>query len=580
MKHIKSKSNFFKLLATFTFIMLPWLFALIYNVYYKKSPYQSKIILQNYNTDTVSGADHTKFAELQKDFKSPQEVTEACLSCHNNRGKEFMHTEHFQWLKNDSIPGRGNFQMGKKNVLNNFCIGVNSNEQLCSMCHAGYGYGNKDFDFTNQKNEDCLVCHDNTGTYKKSNPCKGPDLPGAGNPSPSVNLAKVAQHVGFPKRNNCISCHGVGGGGNNVKHGDLEMALNKCTRDIDVHMASADTSKDVKDNNMSCQECHKTSGHNIKGSLAMVSSSPNNGVSCTDCHSEKPHTDELLNNHYQQVACQTCHIPTYAKVNPTKIYWDWSSGGKMKDGKPLHYEKEITANDTICKYGDYILAKDLPNLKSRDNFENVKLEYDAKHGTAVFANNLKPEYIWSNSYYNHQFISDKITDTIHPLALNKPFGSYKDNLHPSDPKHPSKIIPVKIMRGKQIYDKENMNLIQPKLAGKIKGSGAYWVDFDWQASATEGMKYLNLPYSGKYSFIETESVWPINHMVAPKEKALSCTECHSHNSRLAGLTGFYLPGRDRSKIVDTGGVVLIILAFLAVLVHTIIRIVSKKKINH
>jgi len=573
MKYFKSKSGFIKLLATFIFIMLPWLFALIYNVYYKQSNIAPKIHLQNYSTDTLTGADHTKFAELQKDFKTPQEVTEACLTCHNNRGDEFMHTEHFQWMKKDSIPGRGVFEMGKKNILNNFCIGVNSNEQLCSMCHAGYGYGNKDFDFKNQNNEDCLVCHDNTGTYKKSNPCKGPNLPGAGNPSPSVKLSVVAQHVGAPTRGNCISCHGVGGGGNNVKHGDLEMALKKCSRDIDVHMAS----KDAKDNDMSCQKCHKTSNHNIKGSLAMVSSSPKNGVTCVECHSEKPHADELLNNHFRQVACQTCHIPTYAKLNPTKIYWDWSSGGQMKDGKPLHYEKEIGANDTICKYGDYILAKDLPNLKTRDNFENVKLEYDGKHGTAIFANNLKPEYIWSNGYYDHQFIEDKISDTIKPLELNKPFGSYSDNLHPSDPNHPSKIIPVKIMRGKQIYDKELMSLIQPKLAGKLKGSGAYWVDFDWEASATEGMKYLNLPYSGKYSFIENESVWPINHMVSPKEESLSCADCHSHNSRLNGLNNFYLPGRDYSEIVDNGGIILIVIALIAVLIHTTIRVLKRKK---
>ncbi|NPA44555.1 MAG: tetrathionate reductase family octaheme c-type cytochrome [Chlorobi bacterium] len=573
MAYFKSKSDFIKLLATFTFIMLPWLFALIYNVYYSKNDFAPKIHIQNYSTDTLTGADHTKFAELQKDFKTPQEVTEACLSCHNKRGEEFMHTEHFQWLKNDSIPGKGKLKMGKKNILNNFCIGINSNEQLCSMCHAGYGYGDKNFDFTNQNNEDCLVCHDNTGTYKKSNPCKGPNLPGAGNPSPSINLSLIAQHVGFPKKKNCVSCHAVGGGGNNVKHGDLEMALTKCTRDVDVHMAS----KGPNDNNMSCQKCHKTINHNIKGSLAMISGSPQNGVSCVDCHTEKPHTDNLLNDHFKQVACQTCHIPTYAKVNPTKIYWDWSSSGILKDGKPLHYEKEITGNDTICKYGDYILAKDLPNLKTRKDSSNIKLEYDAKHGTAIFANNLQPEYIWSNGYFDHQLISDKIKDTTKALKLNKPFGSYYDNIHPSDKNHPSKIIPVKIMRGKQIYDKENMSLIQPKLAGKVKGLGAYWVDFDWNASAKAGMDYLNLPYSGKYSFIETESFWPINHMVAPKEKSLSCTDCHSHNSRLSELTDFYLPGRDYSKVVDNSGVIIIILTFISVLIHMTIRIIKRKK---
>jgi len=574
MTYFKSKSSFIKLLATFLFVILPWLFALIYNVYYKKSDLTQKIYIQNYNKDTLTGADHSKFVELQKDFKSPEEVTEACLSCHNKRGEEFMHTEHFKWLKSDSIIGRGKFQMGKVNILNNFCIGVNSNEMLCSKCHAGYGYGDKEFKFDNENTEDCLACHDNTGTYKKSNPLKGPNLPGAGNPSPNVNLSMVAQHVGAPHKDNCLSCHAVGGGGNNVKHGDLEMALKKCSRDVDVHMAS----KNTEDNNMSCQKCHKSTNHNIKGSLAMISGTPENGVSCVECHSKAPHTNKLLNNHFRQVACQTCHIPTYAKVNHTKVYWDWSTGGKKKDGKIVSYKREISLDDTISNSGTIVLARDLKSIvKSRGKSETVEIEYDAKHGTGVFAKTIQPEYIWSNGYYDHHFITDKISDTLNPLELNKSFGSYYDNIHPVDIDHPAKIIPVKIMRGKQIFDKELMNLIQPKLASKKKGSGAYWKDFDWNASAKAGMDYLNLPYSGKYSFIETESIWPINHMVAPKEESLSCTECHSHDSRLNGLNDFYLPGRDFSEIVDKGGVVLIIIALIAVLIHMTIRIIKRKK---
>lgn len=93
----------------------------------------------------------------------------------------------------------------------------------------------------------------------------------------------------------------------------------------------------------------------------------------------------------------------------------------------------------------------------------------------------------------------------------------------------------------------------PKLFGK-KGSGAYWSEYDWKKSVAAGMSYAGLTFSGEHDFVETSYVFPTTHMVAPKESALSCSECHTRDgSRLAGLTGFYMPGRDRSKIIDYAG---------------------------
>ena len=77
--------------------------------------------------------------------------------------------------------------------------------------------------------------------------------------------------------------------------------------------------------------------------------------------------------------------------------------------------------------------------------------------------------------------------------------------------------------GKQIYDVENNYLIVPKLFGE----GGYWKTFDWNASSELGMKYIDLAYSGKHGFIETEMYWPINHMVVGGDQALACTSCHS-----------------------------------------------------
>ena len=114
-----------------------------------------------------------------------------------------------------------------------------------------------------------------------------------------------------------------------------------------------------------------------------------------------------------------------------------------------------------------------------------------------------------------------------------------------------------------------MNL---KLFAKNKGEGAYWMDFDYDKAAYLGMKYNERPYSGSYDFIKTEAYWPVNHMVSPKEKTLSCKECHSRNGRLAGLNDFYLTGRDYSSLIEFGGIGLIILSILVVIGHGLIRV--------
>jgi hypothetical protein len=61
-------------------------------------------------------------------------------------------------------------------------------------------------------------------------------------------------------------------------------------------------------------------------------------------------------------------------------------------------------------------------------------------------------------------------------------------------------------------------------------------------------------------------------MVAPKEKALSCTECHSKDGRLRLLSGFYMPGRDRSRIVDLLGILMVFGSVVVSLAHGAARI--------
>lgn len=470
--------------------------------------------------------DHSLFSQLRKKFTKPQQVTAACISCHNGRAREVMNSTHWNWERTEYIPGQGIRAIGKRNVLNNFCIGVSGNQQSCTRCHAGYGYSDASFDFSDSLNVDCLACHDNSGTYFKA-------TDGAGMPDPSVNLSFVAQHVGKPQRTNCGTCHFFGGGGNNVKHGDLEEALFDPTRDVDVHMASAGP-------DMQCVDCHSAQKHQMLGKMYSVSSMNRNRVQCESCHSAMPHQSDILNEHTYKVACQTCHIPLYAKVNPTKLHWDWSTAGRLKDGKP--YEEKDSAGTDI---------------------------YMSIKGSFVWGKELKPDYVWFNGTASHYLLGDTL-DPSKILDINTLHGSYDDP--------DSKIYPVKIHRAKQIYDTQNRYLIQPKLVEIKPGEGGFWKEFDWGRADEEGMKQVHLPYSGKYGFIETEMYWPINHMVSPKDQALRCTDCHTRDdSRLAEVGGFYMPARDYSPTVDHLGTGLLVLTLLGVLVHGGARILTGRK---
>lgn len=525
--HMKMK----KLVLTILVLSLPLLAIKAYSGDDGSDSTRIQVVNYVWKSDRIlsPSVDHSQFEILQQEFENAHDVTAACLECHNQRDQEVMATSHWRWQREEEIEGKGMVALGKKNVLNNFCVGVSGSEGTCTRCHIGYGWKDNTFDFDEPTNIDCLVCHDNSGIYKKGRGI-------AGYPDESVNLAYVARHVGPPKKENCGVCHFWGGGGNNVKHGDLEEAMLDCSREVDVHMTSAGE-------DMTCVDCHVTEKHRMAGKLYALSSENINRVTCEQCHSSKPHNDNIIDQHYLRVACQTCHIPVYAKVNATKMIWDWSTSGKLdENGQAMH------ENDA---YGNHA--------------------YMSIKGRFVWDDHVVPEYYWFNGMANHQLITDKI-DTI-PVQMNSLDGAYRDKGRFQKTNRPSKIWPVKVHRGKQIYDPVNMTLVQPKLWDLEDGAGAYWKDFDWTIAAERGMEYLGLPFSGEYDFVATEMYWPLSHQVSPKESSLQCIDCHTRSGgRLEKLDDFYLPGRDQDANIEVAGIILVIMAFAGITVHMLCRI--------
>ncbi len=424
-------------------------------------------------------------------FKDGPEVTRLCIECHEEAASDFVKTVHWTWSREQTVKGK-KVNFGKRNALNNFCIGLPGNWPRCTSCHAGYGWKDDSFDFAKTENIDCLVCHETTGTYKKFPAGAGhPVYEGEtkefpkGRPWKPVDLVKVAQSVGAPTRAACGSCHFYGGGGDHVKHGDLDGSLTNPTRDIDVHMGGKKP--------MACQDCHKTKNHLMKGEAVSVSvgAGPRR-MGCTDCHQSDTHKSSVLNKHVRKVSCQTCHIPTFAKERPTKVWWDWSTAGK-----DVHPD-------------------DIP----RDKY--CEKTYDKMKGTFRWEKDVVPAYLWYNGAIDRYIGGDRI-DPSREVRLTSPRGNRKDR--------DAKIFPFKIMRGKQAYDSGNNTIAYVNVFGP-PGSDAYWVKYDWNAAITAGMKAAGQSYSGEFGFVETSMAWPVNHMVVPKDKALKCVDCHSEKGRL------------------------------------------------
>lgn len=409
---------------------------------------------------------HTDHARLiNGTFADGPAVTRDCLRCHPNTARDVMHTSHWTWAGQQvKLPNGEVAQIGKLNLINNFCIHAGPNIEKCSSCHAGYGWRDHDyFKSAKENNVDCLVCHDQTGTYQKGL---------AGNPEAGVDLLLVARSVGRPTRKNCGECHFKGGGGDAVKHGDLDSSMFFPKERVDVHMGR---------HGFQCVDCHRTQNHVIPGSSMSVSTERRERVLCTDCHSSTPHHDDRLDTHTRTVACQTCHIPWMAIDAPTKMAWDWSAAGQDRPEDPHTY------------------------LKGKGSFQ--------------YAQNIRPEYAWYNGRAYRYLTGDKI-DPRHIVAINQPLGGS------SDPE--AKVWPFKVHRGKQVYDQQHLYLLTPRTYGK----DGYWEAFDWDLACRLGCETTGLAYSGTYDFVETVMYWPLSHMVQIKEKALQCMDCHGSQGRM------------------------------------------------
>ena len=451
-----------------------------------------------------STADHSKFEELKKQFTSGNEVTRACLSCHNQADAQLRATNHWMW----HVAGEEKFGKGGL-AVNNFCIASKKlGDKSCLDCHIGWDA---------QKGEvNCLVCHsqsemnwkeafEDIRSFTEEGDQESLDMVA----EIRAELEKSVSHIGRPGSKHCGSCHFYSGGDDGVKRGDMSSGLANPPRDIDVHLSKEGAG-------LACVDCHNTRNHQVPGRQYFISAQEGRKklgepefrsfLRCDACHTAAPHKEAKLNDHTSTLSCQTCHIPLLARGDATKVWWDWSKAGQLKDGKPFKTHDEL----------------------GKKNYMSIKGEFK-------WEKNVKPSYAWFDGSMHNLTLADTVSPDA-MVNIQTPNGT---------PRAPgNKIHPFKVHYAKQPWDPKLKKLLAPMLSGPQ----GYWETMNWPISLKAGMEAMGLPFSGEYDFIKTSFMYPVSHTIAPKEKALGCDDCHHRagdgaGSRMAGVPGVYVPGR-------------------------------------
>ena len=407
-------------------------------------------------------------------------ITTACLSCHPQEGADVFASSHWNWtaptpglVNPDGTAKAGTF--GKDNVINNFCIAVDSNEGRCSECHAGYG------DPATQRAAyqipgvtadriDCLACHaDLSLGYKKaqtrfgvadvqyascSPACASTEvcIVPVGETAPtcvpafsaadgrhhakiSAVLLASAQTVRMPGRDNCGRCHFNAGGGDNVKMADLASSLADPTLDMDVHMGSV-VSGGL---GYTCAECHNAGNHAFKGSgvsVGMVQEAP---LACADCHSAAgaagaPHAGSAFAAQiamHGRLACQTCHIAEFSRVVATKMDWRWGLAGYKDCRFPVSLADEAAWGDLDTDGNGYADAfpggatcaapAASPSVRWT-GADGRHYEYDWRKGVFFKESNVLPTYRFYGDQGTHLAVGEAFPPT-GTITMAAPYGA-------------------------------------------------------------------------------------------------------------------------------------------------------------
>ena len=427
-----------------------------------------------------------------------------CLSCHTDEAKDMYASTHYQWQGDALYMAHGPQKQGKiAGAVNSYCINILGNWASCGSCHVGMGAQPQPADNptrTQLANIDCLICHQKE--YKRTK-VGGNFVPSTANMT--ITLNQAVQTVHLPERTNCLQCHAKAGGGDAVKRGDLALA-SADTADVqyDVHMT-------VSAGDLKCQECHIFRKHKFSGKGSDIRPTDLDiNIACSACHTDKAktngHSSSAINSHVARVACQTCHIPYYAKdandsaaTEATEIHRTWRSSSSL--AAPFHPDSNK-------------------------------------------ANNLMPKYRFWTRYSENYLLGDlaQYDSSTGGYPTSRPEGFVDDE------SLDSKLYPFKYKTAEQPSLDATGQLIA--LDTKV-----YFETANPDSATSAGL--VNMGYVGNeaYSWIITDTFQLLNHQISPASEALACSNCHGSAARmdLKGELGYQLKASEAQVCTQCHG---------------------------
>lgn len=436
------------------------------------------------NSETIRSATYTITASNPHIALTWSTTTgyKICLNCHASKASEVFSSVHYQWLGSGSKMVNGGTTQGKlTTAVNAYCVNILGNFSGCGSCHTGLGATpSTTYSQAQAENIDCLLCHQKDYVRKK-NATSGLYEPDTA--KMTITMTQAIRTVHTPVRSNCLSCHAKAGGGDAVKRGDLALATG-ATSDLtyDRHMAQNGA-------NHTCQSCHAFNAHKVAGrgsDLRPLDSTAAIGCTSSSCHAAKPtstgHTTSAVNTHVNRVACQSCHLPTYAKNASDSTATEATE--TSRDWRTAHY------NSTLLRY----------------------------EPSSTLQNNLVPKYRHYNGtswgYSNGDVVTyDSVTGA---YQVSRPQGSITDTATTT------KLYPFKY---KTAY--------QPMTSGLAGGDKLillstkdYFATGVYDTAVKNGLTNMGLPSSTLYTTVMTDEYQLLNHQIAPKASVLACTSCH------------------------------------------------------
>ncbi|HEX8960306.1 MAG TPA: chitobiase/beta-hexosaminidase C-terminal domain-containing protein [Geobacteraceae bacterium] len=417
-----------------------------------------------------------------------------CLSCHRQQASDMYQSVHYQWKGSAAKMTTGPTSQGKmdaldgSSALNAYCVNILGDWNACGACHTGTGakpVATQTPTDAQLSSIDCLMCHKDpsvaTPYARTRNATTGLFEPNAG-----IDMNLVLRTAKKPVRGNCLGCHAKAGGGDAVKRGDIALASGTTADTLfDIHMAT-------DGGNLACQQCHAFTAHKVSGrgtDLRPLDSTVALNCSNASCHPTKNsltsgHTTVDTDHHTGRVACQTCHLPKYAKnANDTTA-------------------TEATETDRTWEIAEW----------------NATLNRYEPAPTK--ANDLTPKYaFWDGTSWGNNLGDAAVLDSAtNAYKVSRPNGAINGAAG-------TKLYPFKYKTSHQALD---------TTTGKLIGlnTATFFATGNYTQAVLDGL--ANMGRSGDaWQTVTTDEYQVLNHQIPPATgNVLACADCHKNTARI------------------------------------------------